>query len=157
VPLVGPAYFVSHGNEDFPSLTIVLQGYGVTIDLVGSTFIKKGITSSTFKTVPDSPFNTFELTLPQGKYAALAANLPANAHGSFCGQNLKMPTLLVAQNGLEIHQQTPITVTGCPKAKTRAQLYAAALTACHKKHNKSKRQACERQARKKYGPVKKKK
>jgi hypothetical protein len=157
VPLVGPAYFVSHGNEDFPSLTIVLQGYGVTIDLVGSTFIKKGITSSTFKTVPDSPFNSFELTLPQGKYAALAANLPANAHGSFCGQNLKMPTLLVAQNGLEIHQQTPITVTGCPKAKTRAQLYAAALTACHKKHNHSKRQACERQARRKYGPVKKKK
>jgi hypothetical protein len=156
VPLVGPAYFVSHGNEDFPSLTIVLQGYGVTIDLVGSTFIKKGITSSTFKTVPDSPFNSFELTLPQGKYAALAANLPANAHGSFCGQNLKMPTLLVAQNGAEIHQQTPITVTGCPKAKTRAQLYAAALTACHKKHNHSKRQACERQARRKYGPVKNK-
>jgi hypothetical protein len=157
VPLVGPAYFVSHGNEDFPSLTIVLQGYGVTIDLVGSTFIKKGITSSTFKTVPDSPFNSFELTLPQGKYAALAANLPAKAHGSFCGQNLKMPTLLVAQNGAEIHQQTPITVTGCPKAKTRAQLYAAALKACHKQHNHSKRQACERQARKKYGPVKKKK
>jgi hypothetical protein len=56
VPLVGPAYFVSHGNEEFPSLIIVMQGYGVTIDLVGSTFISKsGITSSTFKTVPDHP------------------------------------------------------------------------------------------------------
>jgi hypothetical protein len=118
VPLTGPAYFVSHGGEEFPSLTMVLQGYGVTVELVGSTFIsKKGITSSTFKTVPDVPFNTFELTLPQGRYAALAAHLPANAHGSLCGQKLKMPTLLVAQNGLEIHQQTPIAVTGCAKHK----------------------------------------
>jgi hypothetical protein len=87
VPLTGPAYFVSHGGEAFPSLTLVLQGYGVTIDLVGTTFISKaGITSTTFKTVPDTPFNTFELTLPQGKYSALGANLPAKAHGSFCGQ-----------------------------------------------------------------------
>jgi hypothetical protein len=63
------------------------------------------------------PFNTFELTLPQGKYAALGANLSAKAHGSFCGQKLIMPTLFVAQNGLEIHQNTRIGVTGCPKAK----------------------------------------
>ena len=67
VPLEGPAYFVSHGGEAFPSLVLVLQGYGVTIDLVGTTFIDKaGITSSTFKTVPDQPVNTFELTLPGG-------------------------------------------------------------------------------------------
>jgi hypothetical protein len=117
LPLSGPAYFVSHGGEAFPSLTIVLQGNGVTVDLVGSTFVKHGITSTTFKTLPDTPFSTFELTLPQGKYAALAANLPAKAKGSFCGQNLKMPTLFVAQNGLEIHQATHIAVTGCPKAK----------------------------------------
>ncbi|MFZ1925099.1 MAG: hypothetical protein WAU42_03045, partial [Solirubrobacteraceae bacterium] len=75
VPLEGPVYFVSHGGEAFPSLEIVLQGYGVTIDLVASTFISKaGITSSTFHTVPDQPVTSFEITLPEGKFSALAAN-----------------------------------------------------------------------------------
>src|SRR5262249_15689174 len=46
VPLEGPAYFVSNGGQAFPNLIVVLQGYGVRIDLVGDTFIsKKGITS----------------------------------------------------------------------------------------------------------------
>lgn len=81
VPVQGPAYFVSHGGEAFPSLIIVLQGYGVTVDLVGTTFINKaGVTSSTFKTIPDVPVGSFELTLPQGKYSALAAN------GNLCKQ-----------------------------------------------------------------------
>ncbi len=112
VPLEGPAYFVSHGGEAFPSLIIVLQGYGVTVDLVGSTFINsKGITSSTFKTVPDVPVGTFELTLPQGKFSALAAN------GNLCKSKLAMPTAFVGQNGAQIHTSTPITTTGCPKAK----------------------------------------
>jgi hypothetical protein len=119
VPLEGPAYFVSHGGEEFPDLTLVLQGYGVTVQLVGSTFISKaGITSSTFKATPDVPFNAFELTLPQGKYAALTTYNHATAGGSLCGQSLTMPTEFRAQNGAEIHQSTPITVTGCPAAIT---------------------------------------
>ncbi len=119
VALTGPAYFVSHGGEAFPSLIVVLQGYGVTVDLVGTTFIdnKTGITSSTFKQVPDVPVGTFELTLPQGRFSALAANLPASAKGSFCGQGLAMPTAFVGQNGAEIHTSTKITPSGCPKAK----------------------------------------
>jgi len=33
---------------------VVLEGYGVRVDVIGSTFIsKKGITSSTFAAVPD--------------------------------------------------------------------------------------------------------
>ncbi|HUA74310.1 MAG TPA: hypothetical protein VL988_06085 [Solirubrobacteraceae bacterium] len=38
---------------------------------------------------------------------------------------------------------------------TRAQQLAKALSACRKKHNRAKRVSCEKQARKRYGPVKK--
>jgi hypothetical protein len=30
---------VSHGNEAGPQLMVVLQGYGITVDMVGDTFI----------------------------------------------------------------------------------------------------------------------
>ncbi|HEY2141917.1 MAG TPA: hypothetical protein VGG98_07655, partial [Solirubrobacteraceae bacterium] len=138
VPLTGPTYFVSHGGEAFPSLTMVLQGDGVTVDLVGATFISRaGITSTTFKTVPDVPFNTFALTLPQGRYSALAAN------GNLCKSRLAMPTEFLAQNGLKINRSTPIGVSGCAKTKalTRAQKLTAALKACHGKA-KPKRGRC---------------
>jgi hypothetical protein len=153
VPLEGPAIFVSHGGEAFPSLTMVLQGYGLTVDLVGTTFISRaGITSTTFKTVPDTPFNAFALTLPEGPYSALAAHVSAQAKYSLCGQKLTMPTALVGQNGAEIHESTPVSVTGCAKAElpTRAQKLAKALKACGKQH-KAKRKSCEGAARRKYG------
>lgn len=123
VALTGPAIFVSHGGAKFPELVIVLQGYGVTVDLHGETFISKaGITSSTFRSVPDVPVGTFELTLPQGPDSALAAN------GDLCKAKLKMPTAFTAANGASIHQNTPISVTGCPKIKAKKA----------KKHKKNK-------------------
>jgi hypothetical protein len=145
VALTGPAIFVSHGGEAFPSLVIVLQGDGVTIELTGTTLIKNGVTSTTFKSTPDAPFSDFELTLPQGPYSALAAN------ADLCAKPLSMPSEFLAQNGALIKQKTPISVSGCKAKKiTRAQKLKKALKACHKQHG-SKRASCERQARKRYG------
>jgi hypothetical protein len=147
VGLSGPVYFVSHGGEAFPSLIVVLQGDGVRVDLTGSTFISKaGITSSTFKSVPDVPVSTFELYLPEGPYSALTANgnlcdltrtvltkrkITKKTHGHTVHQTittrktipaaLTMPTEMVAQNGAILKQDTKIEVTGCASAtKTKA-------------------------------------
>ena len=145
VGLSGPVYFVSHGGEAFPSLIIVLQGDGVRVDLTGATFISKaGITSSTFKTVPDVPVNTFELYLPEGKTSALAANgnlcaltntalvkhkITKRVHGHTVHKtvttpktqavSLVMPTEMVGQNGAVLKQNTKIEVTECPTTKTK--------------------------------------
>jgi hypothetical protein len=116
VALEGPAYFVSHGGAKFPELIVVLQGYGVTVQLDGETSINErtNITSSTFRAVPDVPVGSFELRLPQGPDSALAAI------GNLCkAKKLAMPTTFVAQDGVQLHQTTKIAVTGCSKHKRR--------------------------------------
>jgi hypothetical protein len=142
VPLEGPVYFVSNGGEAFPNLVMVLQGYGVTIQLVGDTLIRNGVTSTTFNAIPDNPVTSFEITLPEGPYSALAAN------GNLCkptvakvekvkqrlfvkgklktvtrrlkeqvATSLTIPSDYVGQNGATYDAKVPISVTGCPKAK----------------------------------------
>jgi hypothetical protein len=147
VPLEGPAYFVSHGGEAFPDLTVVLKGsgaYPITVELVGSTQIKKGVTTTTFKATPDAPFKSFELNFPEGPHSALAAN------ANLCGSKLTMPTELTAQNGQVFKQATSIKVGGCITPKQRL---AKELKQCHKKRSKAKRKACETQARRKFKAV----
>jgi hypothetical protein len=114
-PLTGPVYLVSHGGVAFPDAVIVLQGEGITLYLDGNTNIKKGITSSTFNSVPDAPIASFEVNLPEGPHSAFTTNIPAKAKGSMCKQSLKMPTTLTGQNGAVLTQTTKIGVTGCPK------------------------------------------
>jgi hypothetical protein len=142
VSLEGPVYFVSNGGEAFPNLVMVLQGYGVTIDLIGDTLIKNGVTSTTFNRVPDNPLTSFEIDLPEGPYSALAAN------GNLCKPTVtkvvktkqrlevkgKMKTVIrrlkqqvpapldipsdyIGQNNAVYSANVPISVTGCPKAK----------------------------------------
>ena len=116
VKLTGPAYLVSHGGAAFPDLVVVLQGEGVRLDLTGNTDIKKGITSSTFASVPDAPVESFELQLPRGKHSALTSDLKSK---SFCGQKLTMPTTITGQNGAQLKQTTKVVVSGCARAKKK--------------------------------------
>jgi hypothetical protein len=129
-PLVGPAYLVSHAAAAFPDLVVVLQGEGITLDLVGNTDIKKGITISTFNAVPDAPVSTFDLVLPQGPHSALGAI------ANLCRTALNMPTRITGQNGAVIRQTTRIAVSGCPKHKGKK--------ARSKKRGKAKRAATNR-------------
>lgn len=137
--LTGPVYFVSHGSKAFPSPVVVLQGDGVTLDLIGATSIEKsGVTAIAFNTLPDVPVDSLELSLPQGSHSVLSANVGlcrlrktvvikheviVRGHGGAVHRlvearrqvraNLLMPTELVGQNGAVVHQDTKIQVNGC--------------------------------------------
>ena len=161
-PLAGPIYLVSHGNAAWPDAELVLQGEGVTVILDGQTAIKKGVTTSSFQTVPDAPFETVEATLPEGPHSALTTNLPFKDHYSLCGQSLTIPTTLGGQNGTLVNESVKVSVQGCravkaSKAKrlTRAQRLARALKACRQthKHSRAERSPCERRARRRYLPA----
>jgi hypothetical protein len=147
VALKGTAYLVSHGGAAFPDLVMILEGDGVTIDLVGNTQIKKGITSSRFETVPDAPISSFELNLPEGPFSALAANknlceptgtvtttkkVTRRVHGRLRRVTVRtrkattaalvMPTTITGQNGAVVQQSTRVAVTGCSLARAKKKV-----------------------------------
>lgn len=107
----GPAYLVSHGGAEFPDLAIVLQAEGVELILQGKTFVRGGVTSSTFATLPDAPVRSFELKLPQGPHSVLGA-----PGGKLCLAGLAMPTTMRGQNGALFRQDTQVSVGGCKPA-----------------------------------------
>jgi hypothetical protein len=173
VPLVGPAYLVSHANASFPDAEFVLQGEGIKLVLDGKTDIKNGVTSSTFETVPDAPVETFEVNLPKGLHSAFSG------FGDLCEKPLIAPTEMVGQNGKLINVETRIKMKSCVlhrppaenelakllkkcrkvknhkvrvKCEATARKRFAAVNACKKKNksSKKKRAACEAKARKKY-------
>jgi hypothetical protein len=96
-------------------------------------------------------------------YRMVAINSDGRAHGTdrtFTTPAYNNP--IVQPPGLPLLQTPTITFptdttnTGKQRVKTRAQLLAAALKTCHKKHDRARRKACEKAAQKRYGPLKKK-
>jgi hypothetical protein len=158
-PVQGPIYLVSHGNAAWPDAELVLQGEGITVILDGQTAIKKGVTTSSFLSVPDVPFEKVEVTLPEGPHSALTTNLPLKDHYNLCGQHLTIPTQLTGQNGTLDNQNLKLTVQGCSAVKasktrklTKAQKLARALAACRKSHPHAhaQRARCEHAAHKRH-------
>ncbi|HEY1688737.1 MAG TPA: hypothetical protein VGF95_07705 [Solirubrobacteraceae bacterium] len=132
VPLTGPAYFVSRGAQ-WPELIMVLQGYGVTVDLAGETHISEaGVTSTTLGAVPDVPFTSFTLTLPEDSHSALAGN------GNLCKKTLTMPTSFTGQNGALVEQKVKVKVNGCAATREKKGKSKSAKPHTKKKKNKDK-------------------
>jgi hypothetical protein len=161
-PLSGPAYLVSHGNAGFPDVEFVLQGEGITLILDGQTDIKDGITYSKFESAPDAPFTTFETVLPAGPHGVLTPNVGESKQHSLCGEELVMPTRIVAHNGAALEQNTKVAISGCVQVKgakakglTLMQKLKRALKGCRQRyrHAKAKRAKCERMARAHYAKL----
>jgi hypothetical protein len=112
VAMTGPAYFVSNGRESLPDLDIDLEGDGVRLNLRGITFVSRAdVTSVTFRSLPDIPLKSFELTLPEGTHSALGTEM------QLCKQKLQMPAAVTGQNGAVVHTSVRVAVTGCPRTR----------------------------------------
>ncbi len=105
--LRGPVYLVSHGSRAFPDLDAVLQGEGVTLDLIGTTTFTNGASAEAFRSLPDAPISSLDLMFPEGRHSAFAAN------ANLCTRALNMPTEITGQNGAVVKHTTKIAVSGC--------------------------------------------
>ena len=155
--LRGPAYLVSYGAAKFPDVEFVLQGEGILLILDGQTNIHNGVTTSSFNSVPDAPVSTFEANLPTGPKSILTGYSPLPGQ-SICADKLSIATTITGQNGAVLERSTPVALTGCAGVahftETKAQKLTKALKSCRSKFKKKKKKrlACERAARKKFGP-----
>jgi hypothetical protein len=117
-PLTGPVYFVRGERTDpksgriirtLPKLLVSLSGDGVTVDLHASSEVIADKLVTTFDTLPDAPFSSFDLTIDGGKHGILVvsgANLCAGDQLAFAA--------LQAQNGkrqdTQVQMSTPCTL-----------------------------------------------
>jgi hypothetical protein len=106
--LTGTAWLVSHGNEAYPNLDLILNGDGVTVILVGRTKVANSQITTSFNTLPDVPVSNISLYLPSGPNSVLGAN------GKLCRSKLSMPTTLIGQNLATILSAPVISVRNCP-------------------------------------------
>jgi len=110
-PLTGPVYFVRGERKDpksgrtiktLPKLFLPLSADGVTIYINAASEVRDNHLVTTFDTLPDAPFSSFDLQIDGGKHGILAvsgANVCAGtqvADAQFTGQNNKVVNVGIA-------------------------------------------------------------
>jgi hypothetical protein len=94
----------------------------VTADLVGTTFISKGVTSNTFKQFLDIPINAFDLTLPSQTSTLPSARTVPSAPKTASAAKLSTRQLPSAQKRRHhLHQHTHHQNEQTSKRKTKHQ------------------------------------
>jgi hypothetical protein len=116
-PLSGPAYLVSNGTRAPADIAIVLQGEGVTLELLGALKISHGAITVTFATLPDAPISSLDVSLPGGSGSVLGANVLARTSGTLCGKKLVLRTAITGENGLRAKRSSRVSVNGCRRSK----------------------------------------
>jgi hypothetical protein len=126
-PLTGPVYLVFHRGAKYPGLVLVLQGDGVGLQLKGTVEINKGISTTTFGSLPDIAISLFELNLPEGSHSLLGAT------ESLCAKQRTMLDALDGQNEAKREGAVKTVVEGCSAQKGKAAGRRGAKVAKHRR------------------------
>jgi hypothetical protein len=113
-PLTGPVYLVFHRGTKYPGLVMILRGSGLELQVKGSVEISKGVSSTTFSSLPDIPMSLFELDLPEGGHSLLGTT------ESHCAKRRTMFDTLRGQNGAQSEGSVGVSVEGCPVHAAKA-------------------------------------
>jgi DNA-binding beta-propeller fold protein YncE len=158
----GQVYLISDGRDTSEFAEESSTG------LIGSDTSGKNVFFTTAdQLVPkdtDTQVDTYDARIcePENGNPCIAepAPPPAPCQGEACHGIPPAPPSLLSPGSAFFNGQGNITPAAVVKAKakplTRAQKLTDALKVCRKDKRKSKRQTCEKQARAKYGPTKKK-
>ena len=114
-PAERPRLFRLPRRQAFPDLEIVLQGEGVTLVLDGTRH-QKGHNVEHLPIGPGRADHELRTEAPRRTRTRPRDESAREREYSFCGQKLAMPTAFVGQNGAEIRNSTPLSVTGCKPA-----------------------------------------
>lgn len=114
--LSGNAYLVAHGATADPTLTLVLHGEGISVQLEGRLSISRSREiKAIFEDLPDVPIDELTLYLPRGPHSMLGAV------NHLCAKQPKLAYALTDQAGQSSRASARIAVSGCPKTKKRAK------------------------------------
>jgi hypothetical protein len=116
VPLTGPIYLRSRGGTAQPVLQLALKGDGLEVELTGMLdIVSKNVIRAEFKALPDVPFSSFEIDLPEGPHSILGAT------GSLCVRPVLMPYMIDGQDGRHLQKTVRVSVAGCHARRKKSR------------------------------------
>jgi hypothetical protein len=164
-------YRSSGGNIDSGNVFLVSDGHDVSRSRreCGSRFYNMDPSASDIFFVSTDQLVAQDTDTQRDVYDARvgggfpAPSVPPACEGEGCQGATAAPRVFGAPSSATFNAPgnltppTPVPVKPKTAAQVRAQKLAKALKACRTKHNRQRRKACERQARKRYGSTKAKK
>jgi hypothetical protein len=116
-PLSGPVYFVQGLRKSptgrtirtLPKLWIPLSADGVTIDVNADSEVRLERLVTTFRSIPDAPIDSFDLTITGGKHGILVVS----GKPGTCDRSKTVNSRFEGQNGKIADVATQMSVQGC--------------------------------------------
>jgi hypothetical protein len=162
----GCVYLISDGHDTTEGGGVKGLPTGSSVELIGADGSGENVFFTTADRLvgqdTDTESDYYDARINGGFPAPVETSCQLENNGEKCRVSGPEPSLFGPMGSATFPGEATLTVEikppGQPKPKlTRAEKLAKALKACKKDRLKKKRATCERQARTRYGPIKKKK